>query len=217
MEAASSFPKRWTIANTLALLIGYVLYTPIAHGLSGPHPKGLNPVQILMHSIALAIVAAAVAISQRRELGRYVPVPWTRVPLTVIGFISAFWIGSYQPWLSGPDWDILFGSLVLGSAVFLGVVRARGHGVAAITALLAFPVACFLGQLMILGVVVASGTVPDLQASMLLHSVYWISVGVSTGAIGGWISGLALRRMLPNERSPVPADRGRKVASAPTF
>ena len=196
-EGESSFPKRWTIANTLALLISYILYTPIAHGLSGPHPRGLNAFQILMHSIALAVVAASVAISQRRELSRYVSVPWTRVPLVVIGFISAFWAGSYQPWLTGPDWDILFGSFVLGSAVFLGVVPAREHGVAPIIAVLAFPVGCFLGQLMMLGVVVATGIVPDLQASMLLHSVYWISVGLSMGAIGGWISGLALRRMLP--------------------
>jgi hypothetical protein len=194
----SPFPRRWTIANTLALLISYVLYTPIAHGLSGPHPRGLNAIQILMHSIALAIVAVAVAISQRRELSRYVSVPWTRAPLAVIGFISAFWAGSYQPWLTGPDWDILFGSFVLGSAAFLGVVPAREHRVAAIIAVLAFPVACFLGQVMILGVVVAIGIVPDLQASMVQHSVYWISVGVSMGAIGGWIGGLALRRMLPN-------------------
>jgi hypothetical protein len=194
----SPFPRRWTIANTLALLISYVLYTPIAHGLSGPHPRGLNAIQILMHSIALAIVAVAVAISQRRELSRYVSVPWTRAPLAVIGFISAFWAGSYQPWLTGPDWDILFGSFVLGSAAFLGVVPAREHRVATIIAVLAFPVACFLGQVMILGVVVAIGIVPDLQASMVQHSVYWISVGVSMGAIGGWISGLALRRMLPN-------------------
>jgi len=194
----SPFPRRWTIANTLALLISYVLYTPIAHGLSGPHPRGLNAIQILMHSIALAIVAVAVAISQRRELSRYVSVPWTRAPLAVIGFISAFWAGSYQPWLTGPDWDILFGSFVLGSAAFLGVVPAREHRVAAIIAVLAFPVGCFLGQVMILGVVVAIGIVPDLQASMVQHSVYWISVGVSMGAIGGWISGLALRRMLPN-------------------
>jgi hypothetical protein len=193
----ASFQKRWTFANTLALLITYILYTPIAHGVSGAHPRGLNAFQILMHSIALAVIAASVAIVQRRELSRYVSVPWTRVPLAVIGFTAAFWAGSYQPWLSGPDWDILFGSFVLGSAVFLGVVPAREHRVAAIIAMLAFPVGCFLGQLTVLGVVVATGIVPDLQASMLQHSVYWISVGVSMGAIGGWISAMALRRMLP--------------------
>ncbi len=203
--AESSFPKRWTIANTLALFVSYLLYTPIAHGVSGPHPQGLDAFQILMHSIALAVVAASVAFAQRRELGRYVSVPWTRIPLAIIGFTGAFWAGSYQPWLSGPDWDILFGSLVLGCAVFLGVVPARGHRVAAAIAVLAFPFGCFLGQVAILGIVVAAGIVPDLQANMLQHSVYWIWVGVSTGAIGGWIGGLALRRMLPKTSEPLRA------------
>jgi hypothetical protein len=195
--AESPFPKRWTIANTLALLVGYILYTPIAHGVSGGHPQGLSAFQILMHSIALGVVAVFVAVAQRRELGRYVSVPWTRVPLAVTGFIAAFFAGSYQPWLGGPDWDILFGAFVLGSAAFLGIVPARGHRVAATIAVLAFPVGCFLGQMVMVGIAVATGIVPDLQASHLQHSAYWIGVGVSMGAVGGWISGLALRRMLP--------------------
>jgi hypothetical protein len=205
-EADPSFLRRWIITNTLALSITYILYTPIAHGLSGAHPRGLNAFQILMHSIALGIIAVVVAIAQRRELSRYVSVPWTRVPLAVLGFVAAFWAGSYQPWLGGPDWDILFGSFVLGSTVFLGVVPAREHRLAAIVAALAFPVGCFLGQLIVLGVVVATGIVPDLQASMLQHSVYWISVGVSMGAIGGWISAIALSRMLPKSSEPTVSD-----------
>ena len=199
-EARSSFPRRWTIANTLALLIGYILYTPIAHGVSGGHPRGLNAFQILMHSVALAVVAVLVAVAQRRELSRYVTVPSTRVAVAVVGFIAAFWAGSYQPWLSGPDWDILFGAFVLGTACFLGVLPARGHWVAATIAVLAFPVGCFLGQLVMVGIVVVTGIKPDLQASHLHHSAYWIGVGVSMGLIGGWISGMALRRMLPATR-----------------
>ena len=204
---STSFQKRWIVANTLALLITYVLYTPIAHGISGAHPQGLNAFQVFMHSIALAVIAAAVAIAQRRELTRYAVVPWTRVPLAVLGFIAAFWAGSYQPWLTGPDWDILFGSLVLGSAVFLGVIPAQEHRAAVVTAILAFPVGCFLGQLMILGVVVATGIVPDLQASMPQHSMYWISVGVSMGIIGGWISAMALGRIVPRPSERAPQDR----------
>lgn len=213
-DADSSFQKRWTMANSLTLLITYILYTPIAHGISGAHPRGLNAFQIAMHSVALTVIAASVAIVQRHELGRHVSVPWTRVPLAVTGFTAAFWAGSYQPWLGGPDWDILFGSFVLGSAVFVGVVPARGHRVASIIAMLAFPIGCFLGQLMILGVVVAIDITPDLQASMLQHSAYWISVGVSMGVIGGWISAMALSRMLPTsseprvQRSPLPETAG---------
>jgi hypothetical protein len=196
-QAASSFPKRWTVANTLALLFGYVLYTPIAHGVTGSHPQGMDARQILAHAVALSVVAASVAVAQRQELARYVLSPWTRIPLAAVGFVALFFAGSYQPWLGGPDWDILLGSFVLGSAVFLGVVPARGHGLAATVAVLSFPLACFLGQLIIVAVVVGwLGIVPDLQASHLQHSAYWISVGLAMGTMGGWVSGLALRRML---------------------
>lgn len=199
-RSLQTFPRRWTVANTVALLFGYLLYTPIAHGLGGPHPQGMNALQILTHSIALAVVATSVAFVQRRELMPYAAVPWTRLPLAAVGFIALFLAGSYQPWLGGPDWDILLGSLVLGSATFLGVVPARGRRGAAIVAILSFPLGCFVGQLIVLGVVVWLGIVPDLQASMMQHSIYWISIGLAMGVIGGPVSGVAVRRLLMNSR-----------------
>jgi hypothetical protein len=102
-KGVASFPQRWAIANTLALLFGYVLYTPIAHGIGD------------------------------------LAVPLTRLPLAVIGFVAAFFAGSYQPWLGGPDWDILFGSVVLGSAAFLGLVPMRRRPLASTIALLGSP------------------------------------------------------------------------------
>jgi hypothetical protein len=196
MTPAGSFAGRWTTANTLALLFGYVLYTPIAHGPTGSHPQGLSAAQILAHSVALAIVAILVVAAQRLALKPHGPVPWTRIPLAAAAFTAAFWIGSYQPWLTGPDWDILFGSFVLGNAAWPGVVPARGHRLAAVVAFLGFPVGCFIGQLMILSVVVVTGFIPNLQASNLQHSAYWVMLGVSMGVIGGSISGSALGRML---------------------
>jgi hypothetical protein len=196
MQHADAFPRRWTIANTLALLLAYVVYTPIAHGVTGAHPRGLSAAQVVSHSLALGIVALSVATAQRHVLNRYVSVPWTRLPLAVIGFVVAFWAGFYQPWLGGPDFDILFGSLVLGSTVFVGVVPTRRHRLGFIIALLGFPIGCFLGQLMILTIVLALGVKPNLQGSDLQHSMYWIGVGVSMGVIGGAIGGSALRRML---------------------
>lgn len=208
---AESFPQRWVIANTLALLFGYVLYTPIAHGIGGDHPGGLGAFQVLTHSIALAVVAVSVAAAQRHVLRPFVAVPLRRLPLAAIAFVALFFAGSYQPWLRGPDFDILFGSVVLGSAAFLGLVPMRRHPLASTIALLAFPVGCFLGQVILVAIALASGGVPDLQRSRLLHSVYWISVGVSMGVIGGPISGLALRRLLPASRSSAvgaPNERG---------
>jgi hypothetical protein len=193
---AGSFAGRWTTANTLALLFGYILYTPIAHGPTGSHPQGLNARQILAHSVALAIVATLVVVAQRFALRPHGSVPWTRIPLAAAAFTAAFWAGAYQPWLTGPDWDILLGSFVLGNAGWPGVVPVGHHKLAATVAFLAFPVGCFLGQLMILSVVVTTGFIPNLQASNLQHSAYWVMVGVSMGVIGGSISGSALRRML---------------------
>jgi hypothetical protein len=198
-----SFSLRWTIANTLALLFGYVLYTPIAHGIGGDHPQGMRPLQIFTHAVALAVVAASVFAAQRRVLRPHLAVPWRRLPLAATAFIALFFVGSYQPWLGGPDWDILFGSVVLGSAAFFGLVPMRPHPMASTIALLAFPVGCFFGQLIILAIAVStfSGTLPDLQNSRLFHSLYWISVGVSMGLLGGLIGGPALRRLLPANRS----------------
>jgi hypothetical protein len=193
---AGFFARRWTMTNTLALVFGYVLYTPIAHGPTGSHPYGMSGPQILAHSVALAIVAASVVAAQRLALKPYGSVPWMRIPLAVVAFIAAFFFGSYQPWLTGPDWDILFGSVVLGSAAWPGVVPVSGHKLAAVVAHLGFPAGCFLGQLMILSVVVAAGVIPNLQASNLQHSVYWLSVGVSIGVLGGLISGSALGRIV---------------------
>jgi hypothetical protein len=213
---ADSFVLRWTSANTLALLFGYVLYTPIAHGIGGDHPGGMSAFQVFTHAIALAVVAASVVVAQRRVLAPHISVPWSRLPLAVVAFVAAFFAGSYQPWLGGPDWDILFGAVVLGSAAFLGLVPMRRHPVASTVALLAFPVACFLGQLLIFGIVltVYSGVTPDLQTNRLLHSVYWISLGASMGVIGGLVGGLALRRLLAaNHVASFASPTGPKVAS----
>jgi hypothetical protein len=211
---AGSFAGRWTTANTLALLCGYILYTPIAHGPTGSHPHGLTASQILAHSVALVIVATLVVVAQRLALRPHGSVPSTRVPLAAAAFTAAFWIGAYQPWLTGPDWDILLGSFVLGNAAWPGVVPARGHRLAAAVAFLGFPVGCFLGQVMILSVVVATGFIPNLQASDLQHSAYWVMVGVSMGVIGGSISGSALRRMLTQTGRASDSDLPRSSRSA---
>ena len=74
-QHADTFPRRWTIANALVLLLAYVLYTPIAHGVTGAHPRGLSAAQVFSHSLALGVVALSVATAQRHVLTRYVSVP----------------------------------------------------------------------------------------------------------------------------------------------
>ena len=67
---------------------------------------------------------------------------------------------------------------------------------------------------MMVGIVLATGIVPDLQASHLQHSAYWIGVGVSMGVIGGWIGGMALHRMLPKTSERPVEDRRLEAMSS---
>jgi hypothetical protein len=68
-----SFRRDWVLLNTRALLAGYVLYTPIAHGFTGGHAsRQLSSAQLAAHSIALVVVALLVATAQRRALAGFV-------------------------------------------------------------------------------------------------------------------------------------------------
>jgi hypothetical protein len=145
------------------------------------------------------LVAVLVAIAQRRALRKFVSVAWTRVIVAAVAFPVAFWLGYYQPWITGPDTDILAGFLVLGSAVWIGHVPAKRHPVAATTAILSFPVASFVAELCLLIVFTVLHITPALQTSELQHSIFWITVGGITGILGGWISALAIARMLTTE------------------
>jgi hypothetical protein len=192
----TTLSQRWFLWNSVAWLIGFVLYTPIAHGVTGGHPGALTPAQILAHSIAVSVVGIIVAGAQRRALAPFVSVPWVRVLVAPVAFNLGYWIGSYLP----IDWDtdILLGFLALGSAVWLGVVPINGHRLSAAVALLSFPVASLVVELALVGVVVLLlGITPDMQASMLQHSIFWITVGGGSGILGGWLSGRALAEMLP--------------------
>jgi hypothetical protein len=191
-----TLPRRWFRWNSMAWLIGFVLYTPIAHGVTGGHAGGLTPAQMLAHSIAVSVVAVIVAGAQRRALAPFVSVPWIRVLVSPVAFNAGYWIGTYLP--TDLDTDILLGFLALGSAVWLGVVPINGHRLSATVALLSFPVASFIAELALFGVVVALlGITPDLQGSMLWHSIFWVTVGGVSGILGGWLSGYALAKMLP--------------------
>ncbi len=192
-----SFPRQWLRWNTAAWLAGYVLYTPIGHGITGGHDHDLTPAQLVAHSIALAVVAVIVATAQRRVLTQYVSVTWVRVAAAAVAFNIAFWIGYYQPFVNGPDTDILLGFLVLGSVVWLGNVPTKGHRVAAAVALLSFPIASVIAELGLIVAFTLLRITPAIQTSEIQHSVFWITVGGVSGVLGGWLSGLALARVLP--------------------
>ncbi len=120
----TTFSQHWFLWNSVAWLVGFVLYTPIAHGVTGAHPGALTPVQILAHTIAVSVVGITVAGAQRRALAPFVSVSWVRVLIAPVAVNIGYWIGSYLP----IDWDtdILLAFLALGSAVWPGKFRSTG-------------------------------------------------------------------------------------------
>ena len=194
--AEVGFLRRWVGWNTVAFLVGYLLYTPIGHGITGGHDRDLTASQIIAHCVALLVVGVMVAAAQRRALGGVASVPRTRVLLAALGFTAAFWLGYYQTLLEGPDTDILLGYLVLGSAAWLGVVPSNRALGSLLLAVLSFPFASFVGELLLFAVVIATGATPEFSQNHLHHMAFWLTVGVTTGALGGLLSGLCLRRVL---------------------
>ena len=191
-----SFTKKWIRANTLAFFIGYLLYTPIAHGLTGSHGRELTTNQLIMHGVGLAVVGFLVFSFQRSVLRVHLDLSLTRVVLSVLAFIGMFWFGYYQSFIpDGPDYDILFGFLVLGTAMWLGKVPLQSKPLAFIVALLSFPIASFIGELLLFVVVTSFGLDLDIQ-NPWVHSLFWLTVGITTGLLGGWISGRALMKLL---------------------
>lgn len=192
-----SFKGKWILFNTLAMLISYLFYTPIAHGMTGAHEHDMTSEQIVAHCIAHAFVALILFISQRQVLKEYIDISWRRIVLSIIVFLGLFYFGYYQEIIPGGlDTDILFGYLALGSGLWIGIVPFKGNELATIVAILSFPFASFIGELILFMVVTNFNIEFDAQSSVLHHSIFWVAVGVTTGLLGGWIGGQALSRIL---------------------
>ena len=197
----TTFVRKWTLANSLGFLIGYLLYTPIAHGITGGHDHLLTTAQLFAHCVALAVVATIIFLLQKSVLGEFLSISTSRVVLATIAFIVLFWLGYYLTLIpDGPDFDILFGYLALGAGMWFGLVPFKGNGVAWMIALFCFPVASFIGEVIFFLIVTGFNVDLDMQASMLDHTWFWITVGVSTGLIGGAIGGGFLYNMLEKKQ-----------------
>ena len=198
----SSFLRRWWIANTLAFLAGYLLYTPIAHGITGGHGRTLSVSQIVAHSAAMVIAALFVVVAQRAALKGHLNLGWWRVPFVMVTFNAAFWLGSYWPFLPVVDTDILLGFTVLGSFAWIGSFRPGRSWPSVLLAVLSFAVANFVGQATAVTLALGLGMkAEDLQTNHFVHSFYFVTVALVTGCVGGAMSGWFLGRALAPEPS----------------
>src|SRR6266704_2593221 len=148
--ASASFQRRWALANSVAFIIGYLPYTPIAHGLTGSHGRQLTLSQLIAHSLAMSVAGVVVATAQRKVLRPYVNVGWSRVPVAVLAFIVAFTLG------------------------------------------------CAAGQLLAVAILLGLGVpLQALRSSMFVHAFYFETVAISTGVVGGALSGRFLSKAMP--------------------
>ena len=197
-----SFKSKWVLFNTLAMLTSYLFYTPIAHGVTGAHEHEMTAEQIVAHCIAHAFVALVLFLSQRYVLKEYIYISWYRIVLSIFAFLGLFYVGYYQEIIPGGlDTDILFGYLVLGSGLWIGTVPFKGNEIASVIAILSFPLASFIGELILFLIVTNFNIEFDVQSSALNHSIFWVTVGVTTGLLGGWIGGQALSGILITQKA----------------
>jgi len=151
----------------------------------------------------MCVAGAVVGTAQLKVLRRYLNVGWWRVPLAVLAFIAAFWLGYYQRLVPGQylDIDILFGFTALGCAVWLGSFRVpENRGLLVLWAVLAFTLGNVTGQLLAVVILLSLGVpLQALQSSMFVHAFYFETVAVSTGVLGGALSGRFLAKALAVE------------------
>ena len=197
-----NFTPRWLMFNTVAMFAGYLMYTPIAHGVTGGHGRDLTAAQLVAHSLALAVVAILVTSAQRHVLAPFVTMSWKRVAAAAIAFNIAFWVGYYQPIRIGPDTDMILGFLVLGSIGWLGALPIKRHRVAAAIAVISFPVAGVIGQVLLLISMALFEFTLEPRTNMVHHTLLWMTTGVAAGLLGGWAGGVALSKMVPTQSGP---------------
>lgn len=185
------FQKTWWRWNVTGFVLGYLPYTPIAHGVTGSHTRDLTPAQFAAHCVALVVVSLVVSWAQQRALPDHVRVTALRRGIGAVLFVVAFWIGYYLPW-NGPDLDMILGFLVLGSSTWFGTAALEGRFARGALAALAFPVAGVLGEIVLVLGASATGSIPDVQGSDLVHSFFWLFLATWAGVLGGWLSGRLL-------------------------
>ncbi len=197
-----TFVKKWVLANTLGLLIGYILYTPIGHGITGNHGRVLSTDQIIAHSIAVAVVGLILFLFQRSVLKSYFEISFLRISLATLAFTGLFWFGYYQTFIPGEfDYDILLSFLVLGSGLWITTLSFSTNKLGWLIALLSFPMASFIGEVILFVIFSTFDLNMDVQ-NTTNHIIFWLTVGVTTGLLGGWASGSVLYKMLEKNTAP---------------
>jgi len=190
----SALANRWWRANAVAFFIAYVVYTPIAHGVTGSHPGPLSTSQLAAHTIGLVVVSVMVLSAQLWALGRNASDEWRRIGLGSAAFVAAFWLGWYSV---GVPADVFVSYTVLATASWISSQHIRGakflrSGLVVIGML----AGTALGIAIFVGLAKIGLFVLNTQSSAISHTAVWLCIALGTGCVGGFLSGRVLPRAL---------------------
>lgn len=185
--------RRWWFANATALIISFVFFSLIGHGITGPHGDKLTFAQDIAHTIGLIVVGFIVFPAQRLALKQWMHVSFPRILMATLLFTAAFQFGAkvYRPPV---DW--ILGFTVLGAAAWIHIEGLKGRRLVwTVLTIIAFCMGMVLTVPIMFAAIRAGVFNPD-SPSLLDHTLTWVLGAGMTGIIGGYISGWPLSRLL---------------------
>ena len=193
---------RWWLANAACFAVGYALFSPVAHWFSGPHGEELTLGQLAMHTFGLVIVCVSVIQGQRWAL---------RLPVSISRCVVGSAIGSGLFWAA---WYVKFEDfLVLHAALALAAWVSwrdfRGWRiVGSIGMLITFVIGSVASALTFVALASRDIVPSEVHTSELAHALWWITVGVGTGVVGGGLSAPIVSLMNRADSGDGPAPNG---------
>ncbi|MCI0605767.1 hypothetical protein L0156_22490 [bacterium] len=184
---------RWWFANVVGLIIAFLLFSLIGHGITGPHGDDLTFAQDIAHTLGLLVVGLILFSAQRAALGPWLSVSAARIIGATIVFTAAFQFGAkiYRP---PTDW--ILGFTVLGSAAWVSFQGFKGRRLVwTIATILGFCIGmAFTTPVMFAAI--RSGVFDPESPTLLDHTITWVLGAGMTGIFGGYISSWPLSRLL---------------------
>lgn len=190
---------RWWFANVAGLIIAFLLFSLIGHGITGPHGDDLTFAQDIAHTLALLVVGLIVFPVQRAALGPWLSVSTARIIVATVVFTAAFQFGAkiYRP---PADW--ILGFTALGSATWVSFQGFKGQR-------LVWTIATTLGFCIgmafttpVMFAAIRSGIFDPESPTLLDHTITWVLGAGMTGIFGGYVSGWPLsRHLIPSHSS----------------
>ncbi|WP_154854559.1 hypothetical protein [Cyclobacterium xiamenense] len=184
----------WLLKNFLGFALSYSIYSLLAHGYTGGHDYELSFAQFLAHTVALIVVGSIVGVAQYSALSESYNLRSSKIIVVPLFFVAFFWIGYY---LSGPPLDIILGFPVLGSVLWIFDEKIRKLTIPyKILAYCGFFCGALVGGMVLTLIDTQTGIIGKMQDSIGLHTIMWLILALPTAVIGGWISGISIKKSL---------------------